>query len=572
MKQLRFFIFFILLFAASAMFFSCKNAKNPQEQPPAFSEEKPLMLFLGDSIGEALAGPTPLTEREDYGYYGLIGNINGYEYYNRAVTGYTTLDLLNYVQRDDDGINMTKSLISTADIIHISILGNDFLNSSHSQMMIDLSNEVYTRIQVRQENASNNIDQTIKIIRELNPNATLILQTLYNPTGHNSPLITTYARNVLSRKGIEPSNYHELMGKMIHEINKILTDYLTKNTTVDKNGVETKPFELIDVYSTFESIYETDYTRWERLFCEDGVHPSSEGHALIAEVLQKKLEELSFAAPSAFHSYKQIKATQLKRLYSDLPNIDITRSSIMKASSYSEATLAYFNATTELIPHYEKEFVSQGKTFDKDVILNVTKATVYGKEIAPLLDENKSYIIFKADGTYELKLTLKKYVTEIIRYAIEENAPINIDDYFDFELAILYFGNFAPGVDKGDLKAILDTIENLYGFSFTGVDFENKKTKEMLEHYRQTFDIIIDSKEIINGDVCFKNFGSYRLQEVTSKLTNKTYTAIYINNAIGKSESYIRYTYENTEDGNQHVRATVDVAKIEVEGETYAQK
>ena len=82
------------LFVVTLLFvcvFACCLASCEKEQ--ASEPEKKLVLFLGDSIAEAFAGPSPLIERENYGYYGILGTINGYEYYNRAVSGYQTKHL-----------------------------------------------------------------------------------------------------------------------------------------------------------------------------------------------------------------------------------------------------------------------------------------------------------------------------------------------------------------------------------------------------------------------------------------------------------------------------------------------
>ena len=96
----------ILLFLSTGLF-AC--AAKKKQQP---SEERATsILFLGDSIAEAVAGPVPLTEREAYGYYGIVGNINGFDYHNRAVSGATSSNLASYVKKEDDGLNMVKSLI-----------------------------------------------------------------------------------------------------------------------------------------------------------------------------------------------------------------------------------------------------------------------------------------------------------------------------------------------------------------------------------------------------------------------------------------------------------------------------
>ena len=37
--------------------------------------DKYTIVYIGDSIAEALIGPSPLGERDNYGYYALVGKI-----------------------------------------------------------------------------------------------------------------------------------------------------------------------------------------------------------------------------------------------------------------------------------------------------------------------------------------------------------------------------------------------------------------------------------------------------------------------------------------------------------------
>lgn len=54
------------------------------------AEDKYTIVYLGDSIAEALIGPSPLSERDNYGYYAIVGKTNGFNYYNHSVSGHKT--------------------------------------------------------------------------------------------------------------------------------------------------------------------------------------------------------------------------------------------------------------------------------------------------------------------------------------------------------------------------------------------------------------------------------------------------------------------------------------------------
>ena len=559
MKRRLFPIPILLLTAIIAtMLFACTKGTEATEKDvpvPAVAEKAPTkVLFLGDSIGEGLAGPTPLTERENYAYYGIIGNINGYSYYNRAVTAYTTSDLLALVKQEDDGVNMIRSLITTADVIHISIVGNDFLISNHAQMMIDLADDNYARIIPRQTKAKANLEEIFTYIRSLNPNAVIITQTLYNPADENSPLVPASARSRLAAKGIGPEGYHDLVAKMVHEINKVLVEYRDEHATTSESGETVYPYELLDVYGAAEKLYTQDRTRWQSLFYDDGYHPSVEGHALIAALLQEKLRSLGLAAPNALHNYKPDKVSQLNRLYADLENKKEVRDAIMRAATFTEVSNAFFDGTRNIVPRYTEQPKKDGAHFDETKTFDLNYLSVYDFELTGLIDTENAKITFRANGKYEL------YVTKSM---IKKN-PINADDYFPFSIATLYFREIAPTVEKDDLEGLLRAITELYGLEIVGLDYDNPAVQAIFERYRTTGELIIDDATAFGDTLGLRSTGTYTLEKVTAA-DGSVYTAIYVNNLAGRAESYMRFTYRN-EEVKESVRMTIEVAKLEIEG------
>ncbi len=530
---------------------------------PEPHEEKKLILYLGDSIGEGLAGPSPLSERENYAFYGVVGNINGYEFYDRAVTGYTSSDLAAFVMREDDGVNRVKTLLSTADIIHISILGNDFLNSNHREMFLRLAEDNYDLIAARQIVAKENLEKIFARIRELNPNAVIIIQTLYNPAGEDCPLISARTAAQLSQRGVEPQDYHELMDKMIVSINRILTDYLEEHTEVDASGKEIAPFELVDVYSAFEEVYRSDYTRWRSYFCDDGIHTRSEGHALIAECLQTKLTALGLAENSALTRYKEIRCAQLDRLYASIEGKDAARSSISSATSFRAVTERYFDSIKGYVPHYDTQPTRKGEHFKETKVFTLTYLTLGGTELIKYVDAKNATITFSPDGSYALYIPVSELLVAIATTLLE-NGGIDLADYAYLDYAPMYFTDIAPGVEKDDLLGVIRALKEWYLLEIDGLDIESEALKEICDHYRESGEIILKGEGLIAKTVALKSTGTYVLEKV-SGLDGKEYTAIYVNNQVGSGEPFIRYTY--SEDTYfEDVRMTIDVIDLEVEG------
>lgn len=111
--------------------------------------DKLTIVYLGDSIAEALIGPSPVSERDNYGYYALVGRTNNMRYYNHSVSGHLTsggmMDkdngdgLLQIVDRDDETATQIKTHITQADVIHISVLGNNMLQFSLGSLMMEMA-------------------------------------------------------------------------------------------------------------------------------------------------------------------------------------------------------------------------------------------------------------------------------------------------------------------------------------------------------------------------------------------------------------------------------------------------
>lgn len=571
------------LFVVTLLFvcvFACCLASCEKEQ--ASEPEKKLVLFLGDSIAEAFAGPSPLIERENYGYYGILGNINGYEYYNRAVSGYQTKHLYEFVQRADDGVNMVKSLVSTADIIHISIIGNDVLGYDITEMLIEAAKNEYTLIDKRLKIAEENIDKTIKYIKKANPEAVIILQTLYNPVGEDSPLVSERAKNALAEMQYSSKDYHKLAGRMITRMNAVLEEYLEKKTKKILGKVTYRPYFLVDVHDVFEDVYVRNNSRWKTLFCPDGIHPANEGHALIAGANQALLEKEGLASANALAEYKTLRKNQLDRLYKGIITVSTVKNEIDLCADFEDVTFAYFHATQDYTPYYQNTINYEGEHFDEDMRFDVAKLSIAGnnltsfsllglKEVSPF-NEEETYIKFFKDGRYEMKLSVADVFVAIIKLLISKYGTVNVSQMVGLDIRYLqnsYLTNMLPGFSYMDFEKSLAIVENAFGVSVEGIDFDKESVRKTANVLAETGEIVIDDPSILDSTVSLSWQGQYRLCEVKSKLTGETFTAIYINGGIDKSETYLRYTYDEQ---TSSVRLTVDVVNAVIEGKIHVEK
>lgn len=139
----------------------------------AFAADKPFYLVLGDSI----AYGSGLTNAPEACYGKIVADTNGYEYANHAVPGHTTTNLINRLSEPEVIADLEK-----ADIISISIGGNDFLMNNLIDLMFDaMVKNDYTTFDSIAENFYSNFSTIVDIINEHNEDAVILMQTLYNP-------------------------------------------------------------------------------------------------------------------------------------------------------------------------------------------------------------------------------------------------------------------------------------------------------------------------------------------------------------------------------------------------------
>lgn len=143
---------------------------EPQTEAPV---ENTFYLVLGDSIayGSGLTNPVAAC------YGKIVADTNGYDYANHSVPGHTTANLINRLKEEEVIADLEK-----ADIINISIGGNDFLTSNVKQLITDcLVNGDYSKLDKIAQTFYNNLCEIVDIINSHNEDAVILVQTLYNP-------------------------------------------------------------------------------------------------------------------------------------------------------------------------------------------------------------------------------------------------------------------------------------------------------------------------------------------------------------------------------------------------------
>lgn len=208
-------------------------------------------VVLGDSIGYGAGISNP----GEAVYGKIIANTNSYNYSNFAQNGNETSDLLNKLRSNSSVIESVKN----ADIISISIGGNNFLHANMTDLMAKGMEGDFSEIERIVAGVRTDFDAIISKIKEYNSSAVILMQTLYNP------LQDSDVGNVVYEKGTGM-------------LNQVFKDYAAAHPG---------EIEIVDVAAAFKGK--------KGLISWDNIHPSAEGNYVIARAVQAKLYELGLA-------------------------------------------------------------------------------------------------------------------------------------------------------------------------------------------------------------------------------------------------------------------------------------
>lgn len=213
---------------------------------PAFAADKKVYLSLGDSIayGQGIANP------EEASYGKIVADTIGYEYINQAVSGYNSEALLVYLE-----LPAVKSDIKKADIINLSIGGNDYLTDNMAALAVKaIVLGDYSDFDKIAEDFYENFCKIIAKIKEYNPKAVLIVNNMYNP-----------------RFGIG----REIYQQAVNRLNDCYERYLDENP---------KSYAIVDAASAIGNN--------EAYIAMDTIHPNAQGNVCIAQAALKTLNSL----------------------------------------------------------------------------------------------------------------------------------------------------------------------------------------------------------------------------------------------------------------------------------------
>lgn len=562
-------------------------------------ERKTEIVYLGDSIAEGILGASPLGLRHEYAYANVIGRRNDLTYYNHSVSGHLTKDLRAILENEDLDYDRARGLllhVSEADIIHISILGNDVLQDrmdgafetepvTMHNIILEAAEDEYTSIDrvlngdtvggVTTAGSVENIKAIVDALRRLNPDALIIFQSVYNPIMDvDTPLIKQETRDALEAAGfgITLDSLHRLGDLLIERLNSALDAVLAMDGYADA-------FVIADGHAAFNAVYAADPSRAKDLIYPDGIHPSNEGHAVLADLTQGILEERGLAdKDSALQAYKTMRKDLLTDYFAGT-SVDTAAASaaIDGAADCAAVTEAFFDATRGVTPDYSEingDFASRDtRAVDSDISFKIdwanTSIGVLPEGIDSLLpmaiSSATSGVTLRANRTISVELKLGSMVSGFLS---NYGGLAGLIGGLDLTFLDTYITPIMPGFDFDDILASLELAEAALGVKFVA-DVPEAELNAFLEGlaallksavYPETGSASVTDLAIPAG-LGLVIESTYTLKEVTYP-DGTTYTAVCLTPSDPDTQSYLTFSLYEDEYGRQTLNAMVDFVKL----------
>lgn len=564
----------VLLACCAAALAACNNDGE--------TAEKTEIVYLGDSIAEGILGASPLGLRHEYAYANVLGRRNDFEYYNHSVSGHLTKDLLALLNNDlgYDGARGLILHVQEADIIHVSILGNDLLQDmSMNDVVLEAAQGLYTIIDGIAETAYENITGIVARIRELNPDATLIFQNVYNPLSEKSTLVDEKTRATLAAEhDTYPEDFRQLGAGILDRLNGVLDRYLAEHPGA---------FIIADAQAEFDRIFAEDYERGKDLIYPDYIHPSNEGHAVLADLTQGILEEQGLAnASAALAEYKTMRKNVLDNYFDGIvTDIDGVKAAIDAAADCSAVTEAFFDATRGLTPDYSEinyDYAAQSTTStssDMSFAVNWNASSLMGVSLGgesgsdsgsdsgdilgmllgiagDLFDRNKTGVSLGADGTMRLSLVLDPEMAEGLAMFLPALSGLDMGSFAD-----TYLEPIMPGFTSMDIIEVFGLAEESLGLKVVS----DGDTDAFL---RLLAGALFDGGQLPEDTAIPEGFGlvlesTYTLRTVTYP-DGTAYTGVFLTPSDPDTQSYIVMTMYDYSDGTHALNLKVDFVKLDL--------
>lgn len=263
-----------------------QDNETTEPTPDESDENTVVYVALGDSICRGYGLDNADVERYSARLREMLAlDMPSYNFveYNYGVNGQTSTELIDYIS------NGNTPMLRGADIVTVSIGANNVLSTTidmiaQYSVLSTVTDEslrnaslpsLFTNFKIKTDDGiadfSVDLPKIVSSIRELAPDAKIIIQTIYNPYKSLDDVLDFVDTKVLVR---------EMSDELVSRLNSII-----------KENASSLGYTVADVYSAFADVYDVinaEYAENEA-FAGYDPHPNKKGHQLIAETIYSVL-------------------------------------------------------------------------------------------------------------------------------------------------------------------------------------------------------------------------------------------------------------------------------------------
>lgn len=361
------------------------------------AESKGSLVILGDSISSGYG-----LEEDEYNYGEILGEYLDYDTQNFAVSGLTTAGLIEKLTDEN-----VKKAVSDADLIVISIGGNDFIGTAREtftekygeivditdlnaiftmfksdvmKALSTLSSLYTTKFPQACDTAIANIEQISSTIYSLNPDAEVVFQNIYDPfqidTEKYEKYILADATYKNGYNGLKRAVYYNINALKTYEGNYPVSfnvrikdavgnahvaDICSAFTADEVNDTDlTKPYGNVSYFTDVFETYSRDF------------HPNKKGHLEIAAAVLEELGKKETANRKMRSVYNSLSADE-KSAYPALRADNITKYALASAvlkGDYNDDKAVDASDASSVLAYYAKISAGETPEISKDVFVS----------------------------------------------------------------------------------------------------------------------------------------------------------------------------------------------------------
>lgn len=182
-----------------------------------------------------------------------------------------------------------------------------------------------------------------------------------------------------------------------------------------------------------------------------------------------------------------------------------------------------------------------------------------------LFEPSQTYFELRPDGTMEIRAIFKENFPAVVK-SILQSTDTDLSELDVQGIVDTYVLELMPAFTLKDIPFSLGLLEATLGLRIEGLDFEYKGVKKICDSLAETSRLpsVLDLPEGLG--VVYE--GKYRIKDLTSEVTGKTFRAVYTGGSAANGEPYMVLTMAENDEGKETLSLHIEFLNITVTGTT----